>query len=285
MNNNIGFITWWKERARKDFNRLILPAIFTISIILLISSFSYIQADTYLKEPKALILIEHPTKPFNYINIVGNLWFLFALFFSKQFFYILRRFTSDEILPFACVAIGWITVISSSYVVFPLSISTGLSVLTFIYAGYYIKVRGGVEKGIPRLAVIGIAIWTLYIFYGRLRVGSMIYSWGYLPDVIAACGGTYFFYLISKLIEKKNRYLKVAFSFLGEHSLILICAPTIETYCFPMQTIMPELPFRFFFVIAGKVGWCAIAIYACIRIPALRKIFGVNNLSHPTFQD
>lgn len=42
------------------------------------------------------------------------------------------------------------------------------------------------------------------------------------------------------------------------------------------------MPMRFIFVIAGKVAWCAVAVYACIKVPFLRKVFGVkkqNNLS------
>jgi hypothetical protein len=42
-----------------------------------------------------------------------------------------------------------------------------------------------------------------------------------------------------------------------------------------MQEIIPQLPFRSIFVIIGKGGWCAIAVYACLKIPFLSKVFGV----------
>lgn len=103
----------------------------------------------------------------------------------------------------------------------------------------------------------------------------MQYSWGYIPDIVAACGGTLFFYWVSKILSTKTRYARQIFSFLGTYSLILICAPGVETYCFPMQEMIPAIPGKFAFVVIGKVVWCTLAVYACIKIPFLQNIFGV----------
>ena len=97
-----GFVEWWRLRARKDFARLIIPALFTMAFILIVSSLSFILNDTYLKNPIELICNNAPDGKLNYINMLGNLWFLFALFFAKQFFFVLRYLIGKKVLPVVC---------------------------------------------------------------------------------------------------------------------------------------------------------------------------------------
>lgn len=273
--NEHDFDKWWKATTKKDFKRLLLPALFSITIILAISSLSYFVTNSFLQNPVSLIWNEQPNKPFEYIKMLGNLWFLFALFFAKQSFYLTRYFFGMRYLPFCCLLLGALIVVLSKYIILPLGLSIGISVLPFIWCGYYLKHHGGADTGVPKWFYVSILTWAIYILFGKMRVGTMTYSWGYLPDIIAACGGTLAFYQISKGIERKTTYIRKILSFLGVYSLILICAPSIETYCFPIHKIMPVMPLRSIFVIVGKVGWCALALYACIKIPLLRKIFGV----------
>lgn len=270
------FCEWWLERARRDFKRLIIPALLTIAVILSVSCLFFSFPNSYFTNPAQLIWNSHPEKPFEYVNMLGNLWFLFALFFAKQGFYLVRQLPNKKLLPYVCLIIGAFTIILAQYVVFPLDISVGLSVLPFIWVGYFVKRQGGLDKGIiPRWAWLLVVIWAFYVFYGKLRVGEMHYSWGYLPDIIAAIGGTFLFYEVSKIIDVKTKYMSRCLSFLGVYSLLLICAPSIETYCFPMQYILPQMPFRSLAIIMGKVAWCAIFVYACLRIPLLRKLFSI----------
>ena len=202
------------------------------------------------------------------------MWFLFALFFSKQFFYLLRYCVVNlGHLAFVTLVIGGLSVVIGLKVQLPFCVLIGASVLPLIWGGYFLKQYGGVEKGLPKWFYITIPIWIIYIFYGRLAVSSMDYSWLYIGDLFAATGGTLFFYYVSKYISIKTYYLRKIFSFLGIHSLILICAPGIETYCFPMQDVVPQIPFRMLFVLAGKVAWVVISLIACIKIPFLRKLF------------
>ncbi len=268
------FVGWWRLRSRKDFARLIIPALFTMAFILIVSSLSFILNDTYLKNPIELIWNNAPDGKLNYINMLGNLWFLFALFFAKQFFFILRYLIGKKVLPVVCLAIGIIAIVIQQWIDLPFELLGGACVLPFVWIGYYIKRHGGVETGIQRWFYLTIPFWVTFIFWGKGRIGAMppVY---YLPYIVSACGGTLFFYHVSRFISNKTAYISRIFSFLGMYSLILICAPSIETYCFPMQEIMPQLPFRSVFVIVGKVGWCAIAVYACLKVPFLNRVFGV----------
>lgn len=268
------FMAWWKQRLWKDFTRLIIPALFTVAVILIVSSLSLILSDTYLQDPLKLIWNDVPEGKYDYINMLGNLWFLFALFFAKQFFFILRQLIRGKMLLAACFIIGLAAVFIRQWYNYPLEVLGGATVLPFVWGGYYLKRHGGVETGVPRWFYLSIFFWMSFIFWGDGRLGAMPFAY-YLPYIVSACGGTLFFYHVSKLISNKTKYLRKIMAFLGMYSLILICAPSIETYCFPMQEIIPQLPFRSVFVIIGKVGWCAIAVYACLKIPFLSKVFGV----------
>ncbi|MGN0225308.1 MAG: acyltransferase family protein [Prevotella sp.] len=83
------FIRWWKDRTRRDFMRLIVPALFTIAVIVCVESLSYFTSCHWLKNPMLILFNPSPEKPIGYVNMLGNLWFLFALFFGKQTFYFL----------------------------------------------------------------------------------------------------------------------------------------------------------------------------------------------------
>ena len=270
------FAAWWRAKALKDFKRLINPALFTMAVILIVSSLSYILKDTYLQNPMKLIWNDAPEGKWNYINMLGNLWFLFALFFAKQGFYVLRHLTANWLLPAVCLVVGLAAIVIRQWYNLPFEVLGGASVLPFVWGGYYLKSHGGVEAGLPRWFYLTIPFWATFIFWGKGRIGAMAPIY-YLPYIVSACGGTLFFYHVSKAIAEKTKYLSRCLSFLGVYSLILICAPSIETYCFPMQEIMPQMPMRSVFVIAGKVAWCALAVYCCLKVPLLKKVFGVKN--------
>lgn len=273
---NVNFATYFGKAIRKDFRRLIIPALFTIAIILAISCLYYVLPGSYLQSPISLIWNDDPEKPLSYVNSLGNLWFLFALFWGKLFFYVIRQFTTSISFPICSLILGFMAVYIGSSIAIPFELLVGLSVVPFIWIGYCLKHHGGVESGIKKYFYLTIPLWIVYIFYGHLQVGRMEYDWYYVPDIFAACGGTLFFYKVSNIIELRTKHTSRFLAFLGTYSLILICAPTLETYCFPMQEVIPSsIPMRPLFVIGGKVGWCALSLYACLKIPFLKKIFGV----------
>lgn len=261
---------------KRDFNRLLVPAFFTIAIITVVALLKYVFPESYLMGIEDIFVNRCPVKQWDYIIIPGNLWFLFALFFAKLFFNLTSQFLPNEWFPFYSLIGGISAFFIGKFISIPLEVLVGLSVMPFMWIGYYIKGNGGVNNGIYKWMYLTIILWGIYVLFGHLRVDLIEYSWFYIPDIFAACGGTLLFYKISEQVEKRTTYLSKLLAFLGTYSLILICAPTIETYCFPMQEILPSsIPLRSIFVIGGKVAWCAISLYACINIPFLKKIFGV----------
>lgn len=271
--SNTPFPAWWQGRAKKDLKRLLLPALFTTGLILSLSCLYYVCNDTILRKPLDIIWKSNPVKLGANLIIPGNMWFLFALFFAKQFFYLLRYCFKGLAFPFVCFCSGGASVIVGQEIQFPFCILIAVSVLPLLWEGYYLKVHGGIEKGLPKWYNYSIILWVLFVFFGGLGVNSMSYTWGYIGDLIAASGGTLLAYYVSKLILVKTIYLRKILSFLGIYSIILVCTPGIETYLFPMQDVIPQIPYRMIFVLLAKVIWCVVSLYACIKIPFLKRIF------------
>lgn len=260
--------TLWKG-VRKDAVRLLGPAMFTMVVIMVVEMLWYVWPESYLQNPVDVIW----DKENGSVNILGNLWFLIALFFGKMFFYVVRHYTKDEWLGVVTLIIGGALVLAGQWVSIPFYIQRGAGVLPFIWMGYYLKHHGGVDKGVPRWCNVSIVVWLVSIYFG---VKAMDFPWLYVGTLVAASGGTLAFYYVSKAIDQHTRYARLVLAFLGVYSLILICAPSIETYCFPMQDIIPtDIPMRKLLVIGGKVGWCAVSVWACLKVPFLKRIFGI----------
>lgn len=265
---------------RKDFGRLVGPAVFTSIIVVAVCSLGYALPYVYLQNPMEL-LWGGDSRGWWDVNMLGNLWFLFALFFSKMSFYCIAK-VSDRlsVLVLLSFIIGGITLIVSRYVYLPFMIFRGICVLPFIAIGYSVRqmcytdgIISFTSLSSRVLAVITIVMWGAYLLFCDEVV--LNFSWGYIPDILAACGGTLVCYYVSNAICRYTHLTKKVFNILGVYSLLLICGPTIETYCFPMQIIMPDMPMRFLFVVGGKVLWCIVFVFMCVKIPILRKVYGV----------
>lgn len=123
--------------------------------------------------------------------------------------------------------------------------------------------------------VISVALWGISTFFGWLDMAQVRWKLFYFPNVLLATAGTYFFYLVSKMICRKTIYVKQVLAFLGKYSLVLVCFPVVETYVLPLGDIVPQMPMRGIVMIGLKVLWCALALLASLKIPFLRKIFSI----------
>lgn len=262
---------------KKDFNRLVGPTLFSTALITVVSCLWYAIPDSYLQNPVNLLWGGESHGWWD-MNLLGNLWFLFALFFAKVFFGCLTKVSARlSVILLLSFAVGGTALIVSHYVYMPYMILRGVSVLPFIAIGYSVRClyyKDGdihfsqLAKGI---GVVTVMMWLAYLTWCNEVV--LNFSWGYVPDILAACGGTLACYYLSKLIYRYTHVTKVVFTSLGINSLLLICGPTIETYCFPMQVVMPEMPMRSLFVIAGKVLWCVLFVVMCRKIEVLRRVY------------
>lgn len=137
-NSTTSFYRWWKTVVKKDCKRLLLPAVFTIGVILCLYGLLWLNGIVD-SSPLSLIWDGKPEKKFANIIMLGNLWFLFALFFARQAFYVMRKICSIAVLPFACLSIGALAVIVGKYIALPFCILVSISVLPFVWGGVLAK--------------------------------------------------------------------------------------------------------------------------------------------------
>ena len=155
----------------------------------------------------------------------------------------------------------------------------GLTAIPFLYIGYVAKNNNLLTAhqlgGGKSIVVITVALWGISTFFGWLDMAQVRWKLFYFPNVLLATAGTYFFYLVSKMICRKTIYVKQVLAFLGKYSLVLVCFPVVETYVLPLGDIVPQMPMRGIVMIGLKVLWCALTLLASLKIPVLRKIFSI----------
>jgi len=258
------------EMVNKDFQRLIIPALFTTGVIVVV----WFCKGYDLSAIKNQMWVCAPDERFGHLVILGNMWFLYAMFWTRISFCLLQTYCTSQKLGIACLICGYVAYWIGFYMDLPFMILQGLSYLPYIWLGFYVKQHGGTSNGIPKWVYWLILLWVVYVSLGVMRMDWIKSGLGYLPKILAATGGTLLCYLIAKTIESRTKYTRSIFAFLGVYSLILICVPAFEYYCFPLREVIPaDLSFRTIIFVVGKVLWCALAFYLCLKLPFLRKIY------------
>jgi Fucose 4-O-acetylase and related acetyltransferases len=160
---------------------------------------------------------------------IGVVWFLLALCWAK----ILLLFISHWekwVLP---VSFSLSIAALCLHEIFPYSIwcfSLGLVCMPFVAIGWWCK-----KHVLPLwLKIIAIIAWIVAIVFSNLDLYS--YTWKCYPlDVLGACGGTYFIYLICQVLARSSltlmNYIKLGLGYLGRISLSIMCV-----HCFEMAS-------------------------------------------------
>ena len=276
-----------KKEFALDFRRIMVPFFFAgILMLLLAMAFSPFNFESVKSPSYALeALIYGNGSSVNYHKIFGNfasigsVWFLGALFWSRQIFnFLLNKTKGNELLTLVCV-IGVISCLIGQYIQLPYSMIQGLTAIPFLYIGYVAKNNNLLTAhqlgGGKSIVVISVALWGISTFFGWLDMAQVRWKLFYFPNVLLATAGTYFFYLVSKMICRKTIYVKQVLAFLGKYSLVLVCFPVVETYVLPLGDIVPQMPMSEIVMIGLKVLWCALTLLASLKIPVLRKIFSI----------
>ena len=135
---------------RKDAVRLLLPAAATTLLILSVYPISVIYNNIAPPPPPhQLIWDSSPALPIDHVRLLGNLWFLFALFFAKQTFYILARHSPPRHLGALCLLTGGLAALAGQHFRLPFQVIQGISVVPFLWVGHWLKQHGGPDQAVP----------------------------------------------------------------------------------------------------------------------------------------
>ncbi len=260
------------------FKRLVPPFVFTTMLTFMFFCFNGFAQNDFTPAIRKLMSlfwadVNVLQTGFGPVNI-GVVWFLLALFWAKTFLLFLSRW-GKWVLPISFVLSAGALLLHK---VFPYSVwclSLGLVCLPFVAFGWWLR-----QNKLPLwIKVCLILAWLVAIKISHLDIYS--YNWGRYPlDVIGACGGTCFLYLICKLLNKDSlkRYigwLQKSLVYLGFISLAIMCF-----HCFEMETDLGNylralvginMPVWALYVWRYALT-IALAV-AAVHVPKIKKIF------------
>lgn len=272
-----------KEALRLDFKRIMVPFFFTGFLMLVLAwlvspfHFASVKTPSYILEAVAYgngSSVNYHKFWGNFASI-GSVWFLCALFWSRQFFNLLLKVQGKKLVVLICL-IGASACAIGQFVQLPYSMIQGLTALPFLYIGYVVKGSNLLNSNqFGGGKIILVVLWGVSTFFYWLDMAQVRWMLFYFPNIVLASAGTYFFYVVSKIISEKTYWSKKVLAFLGRYSLILVCFPVVETYALPLNDIIPSIPLRGVVMIGLKVMWCALTLFATLKIPFLRKIFSI----------
>lgn len=131
-----------------DFKRIMIPFFFTgllmLTMALLFSPFHFdsVKSPSYVLEALAYgngSSVNYHKLWGNFASI-GSVWFLCALFWSRQFFNLLLKVQGKKLVALVCL-IGASACAIGQFVQLPYSMIQGLTALPFLYIGYVAKQR------------------------------------------------------------------------------------------------------------------------------------------------
>ena len=242
-----------KQQAERDAQRLLMPYFYTFLVCLAISLVLGIKGRDYSNFYATAI---------NGItaNDIGAIWFLPALFWSKQIMNVIQHCSKYPLL--VGISISIIAAIICQYW-FPnyLGICQGTCALIFCMIGKAIKETGFNISG--KAGLFGIAFWIWCVFFSSLDICSCHFRY-YPISIAGACGGCYAVLVLVRKVIMPIGKLEKAFNWLGQNSLLVLCFQSIDgflPFCHWLK-IYDNVPL----MIIYKVGTCIIAILLFKRI-------------------
>lgn len=211
----------------KKFKRLMVPYFFTCFFMM---SFQIIRFDRTIMEVTSRIRYWISISFFasggvsnigniSFEGFVGAIWFLPAMFFSLIIAQIVFNvFPVDYVRFFIIFLIYVLGIISKDFLWLPFSIEPAMTAVFFIACGYWIKKYGILNKKINYyISVFGFIVGVYFSWDNYYIVGAY-YRDAVMSLIIGVCGAIMIFGISKVLPDVKF------FSFVGENSLLFLCA-------------------------------------------------------------
>ena len=260
-----------RRKCRKDFQRLVIPYLFTASILLLFDILhAFVKKDVSIGINGVVSALygsgsNHDSPILGNVPHVGAIWFLLALFWCRVVYNIISCKTHNTLLVAGVVAV-LATLTDRYFINLPFAILPGLSAMMFYLIGDWLRNH--------RLSNFVIAIclicWIISVLYSHISMVSCHYEL-YPIDILGACGGTAFIYWISKFVSKTK--LNTAFIWLGVNSLVILCFHLIELNCRLCKHL--HIPYLFYYQFPVKLVFCILMTWLCYKFKITRRVFGI----------
>lgn len=219
-----------KESLIKDLKHLMIPYFITCIAVILFHLLVCIVRSGNFSSVKTYIIASlwgsgtiHKCMICPGLLPIGAIWFLPALFVCKNVYNIIpteKRFIVSAIVFLVATLLG-------RYVIYiPFSILCGLSAIIFYAIGDYLKGVTGIKW---YYWLVGIICWFVSFKFSLISIAQPRLDLYYI-DVIGATTASILVYLISTVIAK-NVFISKPLSWIGEHSLYILCFHLIDLDC------------------------------------------------------
>lgn len=266
------------RRVSKNAKRLVLPFLITQSLLILWGlGLAYAKHDiSFVMRPILSLLwgnVQDVDTQYGSV-FIGPMWFLLALFFGKSLFEWILSKMQDWKLIAVCIAVSVLAVfIKNKGVLLPWSMLQGLSFLVFLCIGWMAK-KYKVSRWVAALAVL---CWPFSVLFSSFDMAGCIYHC-YPLNVIGSCGGTVCLWWLALQIKKVGIVAR-PLTWCGMYTLVILCFHNFEMFSSISYSLVIHSHFEleglpmFMFRMIVTVFMAA----AVIRIPYLRKLYGVNH--------
>lgn len=277
-----------KKELSVDFRRLIVPYLFSCTLLVLVALLEDVLCGTLWQSTSAHALTGllggPPIIPLPILNKVvelGPLWFLTALFFVRIMAHFLFPSKIPQWLKAIIIFLLCIACMKNSarfHVFIPWYIPSACCALGFFFVGNLLKPFSNASvKYKWMLLIFTVLCWGYCLLKSGMAINACQFGAHYIGDLAGALGATLVFYLLSRGISK-NKPISNFLSFAGKYSLVIFCFHAVECPFFPWKTFEPFIQdygqlanFAIFLVRAGIL----LLITRCvIGIDFFKKIFG-----------
>ncbi|MCI8983228.1 MAG: acyltransferase family protein [Hungatella sp.] len=183
--------------------------------------------------------------PYNspyWIKEIGAIWFLPALFFSLL---ILGFCLNKKYSLVWIVLLMWVGSYTRDVLWLPFSIQAALVALGYLYIGYNVREYNILEKLIASPVIVGAAfvLWVLYILCdgGRVYIVQGYFANGIYYETFFSSVAAFCVIWIAYIISKKSNLVERFLKFIGQNSLIIMCAHLVELNTFPWWLLVDRL--------------------------------------------
>jgi fucose 4-O-acetylase-like acetyltransferase len=282
-------IRTFKVFVKKNFIRLIIPCVFTLSLFCLWSLTQALAKDNikvFLSSFFSLIWMSGDELPTRFgILCINNLWFLPALFWCKIIFYIISSIISKlsnahmhiVVLLVSLLISFIISVIKPLIPPLPWCLIQGLGALSFFAIGWFIK-----RIPVPLwIKIVALLCWPFAVYFGE--IGMMGYYYKIFPlDVLGACGATWLLYILCSNMTKIRHIQQTMFirflTWAGINSMLILCMHDLELRSGIIYSLKCRIPYLINMVWtlhSAVIHFCMAIILAYIvsKIPIISRIY------------
>lgn len=267
-------MTQYKIIIRKNFNRLVVPYLFTSFLLVvwaLVLSFFKDDYNIVIRQFLSSLIASDQVIHSQFGDLyIGPMWFLLALFWAKTAFLFISKFNKTIVLV-SSISISIVAMLINIYVIhIPWSILLGLSSLTFLSIGWWCN-----NNIIPLwIKIIVIICWPITILVSRMDMMATKYMY-YPLDILGACGGTLVIYWLSLYIKNKLQIISKILVWCGISSLAILCFHAFEGFSAIAYSIIIHSPFVLndIGMIIFRYGLTLLMTVIALNTPIIKKIY------------